>query len=100
MQSFRSLLIGVCYSAIWPGYLALVAYAVRQAPLPRSIGLILAATLLFASLALLAANLVRRFLAAGGVLEIELGFPPQVIKQFRWAALTLIAGHVVFLLPV
>ena len=99
MRLFRNALIGLGRTAVWPSYLALAAYAARQAPLPRSVGPLIATILLLLTGAFFAANAVRRLLRDGGFLETQLEMPARVVKQLRWAALMVILGHVVLLLP-
>ena len=100
MRTLRNLLIGLSRSAIWPGYLALAAYAARQAPWPKSIALPAAAALGLLALAALAANLVRRLFGPGGWGEVVLGMPPEVSRMVRRGLVALVAAHVVLLLPV
>ena len=44
-RAFRSLVLGLAWASIWPGYLVLVAQAARLGPWPRNLG-ILASTVL------------------------------------------------------
>ncbi len=99
MVMLHKLLIGVVRSAIWPAYLALAAYAARQAPWPKDLALPTATILAMLALAALVANLVRRLFGPCGWAEDVLEMPPEVSCQVRRALVTLVAIHVVLLLP-
>src|SRR5262245_60861354 len=99
MRTLRNLLLGLLGAAVWPGYVALAAYAARQAPWPRSVAVPAATALGMLALAALAAGVVRRLFGPGGWAEDVLGMPPAVTRQVRRGALALVAAHVAVLLP-
>jgi potassium efflux system protein len=86
-------------AAVWPSYLAVVAYAARQAPWPRSLALLVSSALGLLALAALAAHLIRAMFGPGGWAETALGVPADVTRQARRTLLALVAAHVVCLLP-
>lgn len=100
MRTIRLLLLGVGRSAVWPAYLALAAYAARQAPWPKTLAQPVATALAFVAVAVFVANLVRRLFRPRGRAEDVFGMTPEVCRQVRRALLTLMAAHVVFLVPV
>ena len=100
MRTLRNLMIGVARSAVWPAYVALAAYAVRQAPLPKTLAQPAAVMLAAVALATLAANLVSRIFGPGGWAEVGLDMPPEVSRMARRALVALVAAQVIFLLPV
>jgi potassium efflux system protein len=99
MRTVRNLLIGVARSAVWPAYLALAAYAARQAPWPKTLALPLAVVLASLALAALAANIGRRLLGPGCWAEGVLGMPPEVCRMVRRALVALLGSSVLILLP-
>jgi potassium efflux system protein len=99
MRTLRNLLLGLLGAAVWPGYVALAAYAARQAPWPRSVAVPAATALGMLALAALAAGVVRRLFGPGGWAEDLLGMPLAVTRQVRRGALALVAAHVAVLLP-
>jgi potassium efflux system protein len=99
MRPLRNLLIGIGRAAVWPSYVALAAYAARQAPWPRSLALAAGSVLGSLALAAMAANLVRGLFGPGGWAEVALRVPADVTRQARRAGLALVAAHVVLLMP-
>ena len=99
MRTLRSLFLGIVASSIWPAYIALFAYAARQAPWPRALGTLTGTALGLAALAMLAATLIGWVLAPAGWAETELGVPPDVARQLRRCGKALVLAHVAFLLP-
>ena len=83
MRAFRSLLIGIGSSALWPVYLGLLAYTARQAPWPRSLAVPAATTLAILALAVLVMGLARWMLRPEGWAEATLQVPAAVTRQFR-----------------
>jgi potassium efflux system protein len=99
MRTLRRLFFAVGDTAIWPAFLTLGAYTIRQSPLPRSLAVVGGTALVLLALAWFLTNVVRWVLREGGPAESVLGMPAEVTKQLRWATLTLIAAQVVLLLP-
>jgi small-conductance mechanosensitive channel len=99
MRTLRSLFLGTVASSFWPAYVALFAYAARQAPWPRVVGTLTGTALGLAALAMLAANLIGWVLAPAGWAETELGVPSDVARQLRRCGKALVLAHVAFLLP-
>jgi small-conductance mechanosensitive channel len=99
MRAFRSLVIGITSSAVWPGYLALAAYTARQAPWPRSGARGSAAVLASLAAAAFVVNLASWLFRPGGWAETVLRFPPAVTRQLDHAVRVLVAAAVLFLLP-
>ena len=87
MRAFRSLLIGIGSSALWPVYLGLLAYTARQAPWPRSLAVPAATTLAILALAVLVMGLARWMLRPEGWAEATLQVPAAVTRQLRRAVL-------------
>src|SRR5262245_37492796 len=100
MRTYRTLLLGIISAAIWPSYLALAAYAARQAPWPRGVAVVLGATLGLLALGALAANLIRWAFAPGGVAQTGLGIPTELAREARKVGVGLVVAQVVFLLPI
>lgn len=83
LSSARVLLVGVSYSAVWPSYVGLLAYAVRQGPWPRSVALPIAAGFAIVVPLLFLAGLLRWMLRPGGWAEVALSAPQDVPAQLR-----------------
>ena len=99
MRTLRNLLDCVLGSAVWPVYFGLGAYVARQAPWPRSAAVPVAAVLGLLALAALAVNLIRWLFGPAGWAENVMELPEVVTRQVRRAMLTLVAAHVLILLP-
>src|SRR4051794_39540106 len=99
MRSLKSLTIQVAVSALWPGYLALLAFAARVGPWPRSIARPAAFGLVVMAWMLLAAALARFVFGPGGWAEEALGAPTPAARQVRRGLWALIAGTLLLLLP-
>ncbi len=100
MRSFRKIMIGAARSGIWPAYLGLVAYAVRQAPVPKTLAQPAAAILAMVALAYLASNLLRRIFGPGGWAEEVLAMPAEASRMAGRALVALVVAHLLFLGPV
>jgi small-conductance mechanosensitive channel len=100
MRTLRTLCNGVVCAAIWPAYLLLAAYAVRQGPWPLGIAEPLSSVLVMLALAALVENIVRWVLARSGWAEEVLGMPGPVTKQLRRASLGIVCALVLFVGPV
>src|SRR5690242_21932055 len=99
MRALKTLLLGIGSTAIWPGYLALLAYAVRQGPWPRSLALAAGSVVLSLALAVFLAGLARWLFRPGGWAETTLMLPSPVARQLRAAVLVLVLAGVVLLIP-
>jgi small-conductance mechanosensitive channel len=99
MKTIRSLLLGLTSSMIWPGYIALAAYAAREAPWSRGLAVLSGTALGIVALAAFGANAVAWVFARGGWAESELGVPADVARQLRRSGVALAVACVVFLLP-
>src|SRR4051794_1663172 len=99
MRSLKSLTIQVAVSALWPAYLALLAFAARVGPWPRSVARPAAFSLVVMAWMLLAAALARFLFGPGGWAEEALGAPAPAARQVRRGLWALIAGTLLFLLP-
>lgn len=99
MRVLRTLLIGVAAAAIWPAYLVLLAYLARVGPWLRTVARPLAVVLLVVAAARLATGLARFLFRSGGWVEVALGVPGPVCRQFRRAVVGLTTAAVVLLLP-
>jgi len=100
MRTLRRMMIGFAGSAAVPAYLGLAAYAVRQAPLPKTLALPLSAALAAVALATLAASLAGRLFAPAGWAEDVLAMPPAVSRRVRRALIALAVAHASLLFPV
>ena len=93
MKTLRKLLIGVTRSAIWPAYLGLAAYAVRQGPWPKTLAQPAAAVLAASALAACwPRTWSRRLFGPGGWAEDVLEMPADVGRQVRRALVALVVG--------
>jgi potassium efflux system protein len=99
MRAFRTLLLGLGSTAIWPAYLLLAAYAARQAPWPRSSALASASILASLALASFVVNLAGWLLRPGGWAETAWQIPSSVAHQLQAAVLALVAAGVALLVP-
>jgi potassium efflux system protein len=99
MRALRSLLITVGIASVWPAYLALMAYTVRIAPIPRSLARPGSFALGYLAVSLFIAALARFLLGSGGWAEETLGVPARVARQLKLVAWSLAAAGVLFLLP-
>ena len=99
MRALRTLLLGLSSTALWPAYLLVSAYAVRQAPWPRSFAIASASVLACLALATLVSSLARWLLRPGGLGETTLLLPPSVARQILAAVLALVLAAVVLLVP-
>ncbi len=99
MRAFKSFLLQLTVSALWPLYVALLGYAARIGPWPRSIAKPASFSLMVAAWMLLAAALARFLFGPGGWAEEALRAPPLAARQLRRALWGLIGGTLLFLLP-
>ena len=99
MRAFKSFLIQVLVSALWPLYVAMLGYAARIAPWPRSIARASSFSLFVMAWMLLATALARFLFGPGGWAEESLRAPPLAARQLRRALWVLIGGTLLFLLP-
>ena len=98
-RAFRSLVLGLAWASIWPGYLVLVAQAARLGPWPRNLG-ILASTILHAlALGLFVPGVLAWMTRRDGWTERFLGIPAAVGRQFCRAGRFLSVAAVICLVP-
>jgi len=99
-RAFRSLVLGLAWASIWPGYLVLVAQAARLGPWPRNLG-ILASTILHGlALGLFVPGVLAWMTRRDGWAERFLGIPAAVGREFCRAGRFLSAAAVICLVPV
>ena len=99
MRAFKSFLLQVAVSALWPSYVALLGYAARVGPWPRSIARPASFSLMVMAWMLLAAALARFLFGPGGWAEESLHAPPAAARQLRRTLWVVIGGTLLFLLP-
>jgi potassium efflux system protein len=100
MRALRSLALGLAVAAIWPSYLVLLACAARQAPWPRSLGILCSAVLTGLAVALLVYDLWRWLARPSGWAERYLEIPAPVARQLGRTGRFLVVAAVGFLMPV
>lgn len=99
MRPIRGFVFGIVHAALWPGLLALGAFAIRQGPWPRAIALATGASVAMLALAAFAVNVSRWFFGDDGWARQFLDLPREVNLQARRAGVVLVLAHVAFLLP-
>jgi small-conductance mechanosensitive channel len=99
-RCLRSLAMGTARAAIWPSYLLLLAYMGRQAPWPRSVAILVSATLVGVSLAVMVHGLVRWLTRPSGWAECYLEIPGPVARQLGRAGQFVVIAAAVMILPV
>ena len=99
MRAFKSLVLQVAVSILWPAYLALLAYAAKIGPWPRAISRPAAYSLMVISWILFAAALARFLFGANGWAEHVLRAPVAAARSIRRALWCLITGVLCLLLP-
>src|SRR5207248_1620824 len=100
MRGLRTLTMGLAVVAIWPSYLGLLAYTARQAPWPRSVGILVSAALTGLAVAVLVHDLLRWLARRAGWAERYLEIPPAVARQLSRAGRFVVVAAAAFLLPV
>ncbi len=95
----RTLALGTAASALWPTYLLLLAYVARQAPWPRSMSIMMCATLVGLALALFLHEWLRWLTRPSGWVERYLGMPGPVARQLGRAGRFVIVAAAMLLLP-
>jgi len=99
MRGLRSLGMGTAAAAVWPMYLVLLAYMARQAPWPRSVGILVSAALAGLALSLLAHGLLRWLTRPSGWAERYLEVPAPVSRQLGRAGRFVVVAAAALLLP-
>ncbi len=98
-RAFRSLVLGLAWASIWPGYLVLVAQAARLGPWPRNLG-ILASTILHGlALGIFVPGVLAWMTRRDGWAERFLGIPAAVGREFCRTCRFLSAAAVICLVP-
>lgn len=100
MRGLRSLALGTAAAAIWPSYLVLLAYLARQAPWPRSVGILVSATLAGLAPLVLVHGLLRWLTRPSGWAERYLEVPAPVARQLGRAGRFVVVAAAWLLLPV
>ena len=100
MRGLRSLALGTAAAAIWPSYLVLLAYLARQAPWPRSVGIVVSATLTGLALVVLVHGLLRWLARPSGWAERYLEVPAPVARQLGRAGRFVVVAAAWTLMPV
>ena len=98
-RAFRSLVLGLAWASIWPGYLVLVAQAARLGPWPRNLGILASTVLHGLALGLFVPGVLAWMTRRDGWAERFLGIPAAVGRQFCRAGRFLSAAAVVCLVP-
>ena len=99
MRKLRRLGYGLLSAAMWPGYLALVAFAVKSAPWPRDVAWPTFAALLGLAAALFVAGAGRMAFRSGGWAAEDMATPRDVCRQLRKLTTTLAIAGFVLLTP-
>jgi small-conductance mechanosensitive channel len=99
MRGLRSLALGTAAAAIWPSYLVLLAYLARQAPWPRSVGILVSATLTGLAPAVLVHGVLRWLARPSGWAECYLEIPAPVARQVSRAGRFVVIAAAGLLLP-
>jgi potassium efflux system protein len=100
MRALRSLVLGLAVSAIWPSYLVVLAYTARQAPWPRSVGMLASAILSGLAIMVFVHELLRWLTRPAGWAECHLELPRDVARQLGRSGRFLAVAALVLLLPV
>jgi potassium-dependent mechanosensitive channel len=100
MRALRSLALGLAVSAIWPSYLVLLAYTARQAPWPRSVGILVSAILSGVAITVFVHEFLRWLTRPDGWAECHMELPREVARQLGRAARFTAVSATVLLLPV
>jgi potassium-dependent mechanosensitive channel len=100
LRGLRSLAMGAAMAAIWPSYLLLLAYMARQAPWPRSVAILVSASLAGVALAVMAHGLLRWLTRPSGWAERHLEIPAPVARQIGRAGRFVVIAAAATLLPV
>lgn len=100
MHHLRRLYLGMASAAIWPSYLAVLAYAAYVAPWPRDVAWPVAVTAACAAPALFLVTLFRLATNPHAWAEVVFHAPPAAIRQCRRILVTLPIAALAFLLPV
>ena len=98
-RAFRSLVLGLLWASIWPGYLVLVAQAARLGPWPRNLGILASTVLHGLALGVFVPGVLAWLTRRDGWAERFLGVPAPVGRQLCRAGRFLAAAAVVCLVP-
>ena len=98
-RAFRSLVLGLLWASIWPGYLVLVAQAARLGPWPRNLGILASTVLHGLALGVFVPGVLAWLTRRDGWAERFLGVPAPVGRQLCRAGRFLSAAAVVCLVP-
>ena len=99
MRKLRRLGYGLVSAAIWPVYLALVAFAVKSAPWPRDLARPSCMVLLGLAAAWFVARAGRMAFRDGGWAEADLAAPQDARRQLRRVSNTLAVAGAGLLIP-
>ena len=98
-RAVRSLVLGLLWASIWPGYLVLVAQAARLGPWPRNLGILGSTVLHGLALGVFVPGVLAWLTRRDGWAERFLGVPAPVGRQLCRAGRFLSAAAVVCLVP-
>ncbi|WP_435005315.1 mechanosensitive ion channel domain-containing protein [Tundrisphaera lichenicola] len=99
MREVRRFLIGLGAAAIWPAYLALVAYALMEGPWPRDLAWPASVLMLGLAGSLFVVNSGRMAFRKRGWAEEVLLAPEDVTRQCRRVVLTIAIAGFVLVMP-
>ena len=98
-RAFRSLVLGLAWASIWPGYLVLVAQAARLGPWPRNLGILASTVLHGLALGLFVPGVLSWMTRRDGWAERFLGIPAAVGRELCRTGRFLSAAAVICLVP-